>query len=401
MNFKNKLLLIFLGLSFCFLSKAQSIDITVEEAIQMAINNHQGLKASSARIEQAESLVNSAFDLDKTRIQYSFDQNNIAPNGLALNVWGINQTFRFPTIYKNQKDVKESLVNLNEESYLLNERLVSREVTKAYYQVVYWTNMTAQYQQLDTLYSSFSLAAKQKFDAGESNMLEKLTAENKQKSIGIALKKSQEQIIRAVALLRQWTQTEDEINIPLQEMPVLGISMDSLANPGLSYHKVMITVSENELKLARQQLLPDIELGIFRGTNQGVNARTYTGFQAGIALPLWFGAEKARIAAAKKEQEINQFELSNYESQLEGYYLSLISEINALEESIKYYKESGQELSSELIKHASEAFKSGEIDYLQYTQLIENALDIEITYLKDLLQYNHKVIEVNYLMLPL
>lgn len=401
MNFKTKLLLIILGLSFHFFSLAQNNNISIEEAIQMAIDNHQGLKASSTRIEQAEALVKSAFDLDKTRIQYSFDQNNRAPSGLALNVWGINQTFRFPTIYKNQKDVNQSIVALKEQSHLLNERLVSREVTKAYYQVVYWKKLTQTYQQLDTLYGTFLSAARQKFDSGESSMLEKLTAESKQKSISLELEKSQERIVKALALLRQWIQTEDSVTVPSQELPVLGISTDSLANPGLTYHKAMLTVSENELKLARQQVLPDIELGVFQGTNRGANTGTYTGFQAGVALPLWFGANKARIAAARKNKKINQFELSNYESQLEGYYRSLISEINALEKSIQYYQESGEELGKELIKHATEAFKSGEIDYLQYTQLIENALDIEITYLSDLLQYNFKVIEVNYLILPL
>jgi len=48
--------------------------------------------------------------------------------------------------------------------------------------------------------------------------------------------------------------------------------------------------------------------------------------------------------------------------------------------------------------HARKAFRSGEINFLQYTQLLDNAKKIESDYLYQLLQYNLTVLEANYLM---
>ena len=65
---------------------------------------------------------------------------------------------------------------------------------------------------------------------------------------------------------------------------------------------------------------------------------------------------------------------------------------------MNYYEFSGKKLSQEIIFHGSQAFKNGEIDFLQYIQLLENAKTIELNYFTALFQYNHTVLEANYLI---
>ncbi len=90
-------------------------------------------------------------------------------------------------------------------------------------------------------------------------------------------------------------------------------------------------------------------------------------------------------------------EYENYKIQLQSKYESLISDLKKYEEAVYYYDNSGRNLSKELTTTASKAFQNGEIDFLQYVQLLESAKNIEINYLQNLNKYNNTVLELNYL----
>jgi len=118
----------------------------------------------------------------------------------------------------------------------------------------------------------------------------------------------------------------------------------------------------------------------------------------GVAIPLWFGVQKSKIAAAKTGESILESESDNYKIQLIARYEALLSELRQYEQGLTYYESTGKKLSQETLFHANKAYQNGEIDFLQYGQLLENAKTIESNYLQSLFQYNMTVLEVNYLM---
>jgi cobalt-zinc-cadmium resistance protein CzcA len=117
-------------------------------------------------------LVGSGWNLDKTQLYYNSDENNIAENGLPLNVLGISQVLQFPTIYGAQRKVEKQKVELTTQQYRLNERVLTKEVYAAYYEVVYSKNLVKQYIFLDSLYGQFARAANKRYTVGETNLLE-------------------------------------------------------------------------------------------------------------------------------------------------------------------------------------------------------------------------------------
>ena len=134
------------------------------------------------------------------------------------------------------------------------------------------------------------------------------------------------------------------------------------------------------------------------GTNDGVGNQKYTGFQLGVALPLWYGNQKSKIDAAKTGSSILENERTNYKIQLAAKYQSFQSDIRYLEIGISYYETQGKELVTQTLFHANKAFQNGELNFLQYIQLIENAKAIQSNYLSTLHQYNMTVLEANYLI---
>lgn len=384
--------------AFGFSAQAQTKPISLEQAVEIAIQNNQGLKASASKITQSEQLVKSAFNLDKTQLYYLNDQNNIAENGIALNTFGISQSFQFPTVYGAQKKVQLGLVDLNTQQYEMDKRLVSKEVSKAYYSVLYWQNVAGNYSYLDSLFRQFSNAANRRFEEGETNYLEKLTAEAKQRELGLLLQQSKESVEKAYIQLHQWLQSDSSYTVPLRKMPMLQeYSFNESNHPGIQYFEMVQSLSQKSLALEQQKLLPDLHLNLFQGTNNGPNSRRYSGFQAGIGIPLFFGAEKARINAAKTQMEITDNQFENYKTQLLANLASQQSDLKKYQDAIDYYNSSGRVLSEELISNGASAFQNGEIDFLQYIQLLDNAKSIEITYLENLYNYNLTLLEINYI----
>jgi len=395
---KNKALPLLVFLLLPFFAMSQTKEISADQAVEIALKNNNMLKASVNRVNQSKQLIGSAFNIDKTQVYYQYDENNLAENGQPLKVFGISQSIQFPTIYGSQRKAEKQKTKLSFQEYNMNERLLKKEVYSAYYSVVYNMNVVTHYQYLDSLYQQFSNAATKRYDVGETNLLEKLMAETKQKEVSLLLSQSLENVNKANTTLQEWLQSDSTYVVSKQTAPLLPLKeWNLLEHPGLLYYETAKQLSQTNFSIEKQQLLPDLQFSVFQGTNNGMNAKNYSGFQAGVSIPLWFGANKSKINAAKTQTMIIENNYENYKIQLESKYKRLFSDLKKHEEAINYYNNKGQQLSRELTLTASKAFKNGEINFLQYVQLLESATTININYLKDLFNYNTTILELNYL----
>ncbi len=378
---------------------AQERPVTMEEAIGIALQNNKSLLASEGKVEKQRGLLGSAYDIDKTHLYYNFDENNIAENGEPIKVWGINQSLQFPTIYGAQRKLQKSQIAMAEQEYSISKQMLTKEVSKAYIMVVYTQNIQKNYAFLDSLYNRFAYSAKRRFEEGETNYLETLAAESKHKEIGILYKQSSESVNKAYLELNRLLQSKETITVPEIDLYQLDPgSFDPENNPVILYYENAQKLSEQSLSLEKQRLLPDMQFSFFRGTNDVQNAKVYNGFELGLAFPLWFGKQKSQINAAKIEQHIIDNELENYRISLKANYQALMSDLEKHREGIAYYEEEGKKLARELFTHAEKAFQNGEIDFLQFVLLLENAKKIEIDYLNNLKEYDLTVLEARYLI---
>ena len=392
-------MVLLLLLSLPALGYSQEKKITLDEAIDIATQNNLGLKASSQRIDQSEQLIGSAIDLNKTEIYYNKDENNLPPNNIPLNVWGINQSLQFPTVYGAQRKVLQGKSQLANDQYEMEKFRVTKEVSKTYFEIVYWQEMLKNYIYLDSLYTQFQYAATRRFNQGESNYLEKLTADTKKKEVSLMLNQIEESIQKSTIDLNQWLQADTSYTVAEDQLEKIRLKpLDTAQHPGINFYADAINLSSKQLNLEKQKLLPDLNVSVFQGINDGPGRQTYGGFQVGVAIPLWFGNQKSKIEAAKTETSIIESESNNYKIQLASRYDGLRSDLRQFEEELNYYNETGKKLSDETLLHANKAYQSGEINFLQYTQFLENAKTIESNYLKSLYQYNNTVLEANFLM---
>lgn len=403
MKLTNKILyfLLWLLLAFPIEAFAQKASLELAAAIDSALQNNRGLLSAYQKLEATKAMIPMGFDLDKTQIFYRHDQNDIAENGYSNKVFGISQSLQFPTVYGKQRKVFEDITKVEQQQYLLSQNQIIKEVSQTYYTILYLQKLEENYRFLDSLYQQFSIAADIRYEVGETNFLEKLTARSKMRELAVQLAQTSQSKNQAYVRLEQLIQSGSEFVIPdqvLNPLPTINWNLES--HPGIQFFQQSVNLKEDNVILEKQRLLPDLYGEFFRGTNTGPNARIYPGVQVGVSIPLWFGAQKAKINASKFELAQTSLAANNYTFQLSNRKEQLEIELKKFQEAISFYTEEGQQLSMQLIAQGNQAYKSGEIDFFQYVLLIENSRNIEVDYLTNLQGYNMTVLEINYLINP-
>jgi cobalt-zinc-cadmium resistance protein CzcA len=169
------------------------------------------------------------------------------------------------------------------------------------------------------------------------------------------------------------------------------------ASPYVDWLRRREDLDEASLSLERRKLLPDFTFNYFLGTNFQANAKYYHGFEAGVALPLFFGAQQAKIKASKLALASTQ-QLSAYEvDQLKTKQQELVNARQLYKERMVYFNDKGRQLHDELLRTATLSLQAGDIDVQHFTLSLETALQLKLDYLANVLDYTHATLELTYL----
>jgi cobalt-zinc-cadmium resistance protein CzcA len=173
----------------------------------------------------------------------------------------------------------------------------------------------------------------------------------------------------------------------------------------LKYYEQQVKVAGSALRAERSKLWPDLSFGFTTQTLQGTGAdnKFYTssdrfntaGF--GLGIPLFFGAQNARIRSGKVR-------LKMAENKMEQQRIELSMQLNAAMNNFEKYAGliAGMEKNllpnaDMLLQTADKQFVSGQINYLEWTLLTDQALRIKNNYLETVTRMNENAIEINYL----
>jgi cobalt-zinc-cadmium resistance protein CzcA len=395
---KLPIILVFVGLCG-YNSFSQNPSKTLEELISMATESNSGLNATRLKVEQSDALIGSAFNFDKTEIFYGYDQNNLAINEKPISVFGIKQDLLFPTVYFAQKKLNKANYALENSMLRIKEKGLKRAITSHYYQYLYAVEKAQIYTQLDSLYQNFAKVAQRRFELGETNYLEKITAQSQQRQINLNLLKAKEDL--AITKKELLVLVQSDGNFDIAFMPLIKIPMSSIsitASAEIAYYNNTLSVLEKQRILEKQSLLPDITLEYFQGSNSSLNTNL-TGYQIGLKIPLLFSGNSSRIKASKIAESVALEEFKDYELQLQNKNDVLLSQLKQHQNALDYFENEGEKLATEILKTANSSFKNGEIDFYQYIISLENAYSIQLNHLENLNNYNQTVITLNYLTL--
>jgi cobalt-zinc-cadmium resistance protein CzcA len=386
-----------------FNSNAQR-KISLNEAFDIASKNNLEVKNRELVQEYQKSLLNASFDPGNMTLTTELGQINSAYFDTKIS---LVQSFSFPTVYKRQKKILNDSWDLTAQSVNVSKLETNRYVAEVFYFILILKEKQQILMQADSIFHEFARKATIRFEKGESNVLEKTSAETQKAEVEMQLISLKADLAVAQLQFQLLLNTAEKVE-PVSDnkrlMPKLNLILLS-THPKVVYMQKQVDLANSNVRLEKAKLLPDFTAGYFNQSIQGVGAdnmlyqagNRFNGGQIGLGIPFFNGAQKARIKAAGNYVAIAQNELDYSQLQLQNELDKANATISFLQERAAYY-ETVQLPNAELIqKTALKQFEEGEIAYMEWTLLNNQAIQIRNSYLDVIKSLNETTIYVQFL----
>ena len=403
---KNASITILMLLLFGQASFAQN-KISLSAAIDTALKNNTALRASNMDVDYYKALRKSNVDIDKTLFDFGYGKINSFQNDNRVL---ISQNIQFPGVYKSQGDINKSNLLMSELSKLTNEIELKAMVKNKYYQLLVLQNKKQLLMQADSIYSAFVIKANQRYNAGGADVLEKVTAESQLAQISNQLQTltlAYDNNLNAFNYILNSTNTYEpalaKLEILLTQLPdVYAIQQTPVVQIG----EQKVVLAENQQKLEKGKLQPSFNVGYNSSTiigwqPTGQGSESYFGsnhrfgaVNLGLSLPIFSTAQKSKIAASKVQIEQNKLESLALQQQLSTNFKNLLNAYLQNKKLVIAYQKNMLPNATLLIETAGRKINAGEITYLEWVMIINQAIQIKSEYLNYIQQLNENAIEL-------
>ncbi|UZR97480.1 CusA/CzcA family heavy metal efflux RND transporter [Chondrinema litorale] len=380
----------------------------LEEAIVIAKENNGNLHAAKTNIKVEEAGKKEAINLNKTDFGIQYGQYNSFENDFSIN---INQSFELPMVYAKRKNLADAKVESKQLQVAVIENDLIKDIKKAWYQLAFLEEKKKLMLFQDSVYSEFLRAAKLRYETGATSYLEQAASETKTMEVRNQLKMIEADIAIQESKLQTLLNDSSEINFEppeLESITKVGLQNASLQsnNPMVSYTLQQSKIAQAEQQVASAKMLPEFSIGYFNQSMIGTETSNgeiasasdrFTGIQAGISIPLFFGSYKAGIQAAKLREQASQQTANYYQSVVKSQYDQQRKEVDKYLSSLEYYQGKALSQADLIIENAQKSMENGAIGYVEYFQLLNQAISIRFNYLENLNGYNQAIISLEYL----
>jgi len=379
--------------------EAQDSPITLQQAIERAYEKYPSIKAASLEVDKQKALKATAYELGSTSIYTGKEevsnnslgiQNKIGIEQSNIDVFGI---FAKSNLYNAKNQQAMSGMNLAE--YAL-----ARDVSLAWYNAVFAKKQWLLFNQLDTLYAAFQKAAELRYKTQATSKIEYLSAAAKYKELQVNIKKAESKYLATLQLLNQYLLYPKAVDVNIQNLGghVFNNSSESDSldeSPLLNYYSTGVDVAELAWKAEKSNILPKFSLGY---KVQAVDGNSgFYGWEAGISVPLVFFSQSGKNKASKIDFQIVGQQYEQAQLELSAVYNQQISRLNALSQVIDYYQTEALPLADEQIEASKLAYRLGNIDYIQFIQNVEAAIDTKQGFLMQQAEYFELSAQLKYL----
>jgi cobalt-zinc-cadmium resistance protein CzcA len=398
-----------LSFLYCIPGQSQHEELSIQQAVDIALRNNEQLKAASYQLQSTQQLKKTSFDLPKTNVSLLYGQYNSFSR--QDNNITITQTIPFASL-GSQGQLNRALIISSE----LNKSSVENElvfkVKQVYYQIAFHRARHQLLLQEDSILEGFLRAASARYLAGEANLLEKTTAETQHNEIENKLLEND----ASVNILRlQMKALLNDTSLPtiggdtLTRIQPEGLPDSSAiqSNPSIAFSRQQVEVAHRYKKVEAAQLAPDLLVGYFNQTLIGaVNTETgsianngdrFSGVQVGLSVPLWFVPFQGRAKAAELAERSAASKYKYEEIQFQSALQQATQLHTKYSQSLEYYDTSALPNANLILRQFHTAFQNGEIGFAEYLLAVRSALGIKERYLQTLSEYNQNIIYMQYL----
>ena len=370
--------------------KAQQV-VTLEQAIELAKQNHPRLKTAAAAVRQAKAGRGEVLELAPTEFGYSWGQLNGEIK--KDKQWEVNQNLGslLTPFYKNV------LVNRQIATGTFYHRIVEKEVVaevkRAWAYYLYAYNLRSLYNDQNQWAEELQRIGELRYQQGEITLLEKNMAATMAADLKNRLFQSQEEEKLALARLN-WACYAGQPIVPadtaLVQFPA-DIETPTYSEAHLKYFQSQAGEAKAQLNVERSRFFPELSLGYVRQDIlplKGLNS-----WMVGVSFPIYFLPRHSKVKQAKATAFIARTEAEANTRNLYNKVFEAIANLRRQSESLHYYTSSALKEADELMKVAALQLRHSETDVTEFIQAVNVARDIRRGYIETVYQYNIAALE--------
>ncbi|GAB3580124.1 CusA/CzcA family heavy metal efflux RND transporter [Hymenobacter daeguensis] len=369
--------------------------LSISQALSTGLAQSPLVQSAALQAQQQAALARTGYDVPRLVFDYQYGQISGPLNDQSFNIL---QQSAFPTVYGAQRQVLQTTAEGASIRARAQRRELSRSIRSAYYNLLVTYRLTALLRRQDSLYQRAARAARIRYQVGETNRLEQVSAEARSRELQNRLATLRSELLvqrRQLALLlgQPSLASIDTTASPRAALlPADTAALNPTANPTLALYQQQLTLSQQQTRLEKLRRLPDLRAGYF---NQSINQeRGFNVAQAGIAVPILGGAQRARIAAAKIGEEAAQVQLAYANTQFGTQLSTLRQQLARAQASLLYYENYALPQARLILDTAEKSFRAGDIEYVEYVVNTQPAWQIQEAYFEQLRQYNELVASI-------
>ena len=395
-NYK-KLSVLLLLLSFGGIHAQENI--TYEQALEKAFQQNGTLKNSKLISEYQDKLKASYLDIPQMEVTGGFGQ---IQGEETDNSFGISQRFSFPTVYSKRKQMLDAEWAASVISQNLTKTQLTKEVTEVFYRILVLQEKKKVLEYISTLYHNFAEKAALRLKKGEANILEESTAEIQKEQVKVQLNSLENDLNIAKLQLQLLLQSEQSYQ-PVADKPVMNVGLQISEDrvkqhPELQYLQQQIKVGEAEVQLEKSRLLPELLIGYTNQSMKNINNNRFNSVQVGVGIPLFTKGQRALAKAAQAKIAITENQYQRKEIELKTRLGQQISNYMNLQRIIENYEQKQLPKSEIILQTAQKQMEVGEIDYLNWVILVNQAVKTKADYIDQLEKLNQAGSELNFLI---
>ena len=368
---------------------AQQVPVTMDEAVEMAIQNHPAIRAADLQIQQRESLKDLPYSLGDTEISYQGD-GLFRENGQRVNQIGLVQKIPHPASVKAQNVLQNEVVK---QSYLgkeLTKRELILEVKQIYLELQQRMELRQLYEQLIQTYEQYFQMATVRVDVGTANNIEKLTIQSALNEYRLLLNQSILEIGNLEKQLANLLNTDQSVTSTGNLAMMASSSKDNQNSLQIQIANQNIQIQQANVELMKTDLKPDFNIGY--ATQRYFEGGWLHGLQAGVSIPFFNKQIKRRINAQELQVQVQKTNLDVEKQKLNKEILAIEKAIQLYEAGANYYQEQLEVINPEIVRISDLNYEAGEISYLELLNTLNIAAKNQISFWDQVLVHNKAVL---------
>jgi outer membrane protein, heavy metal efflux system len=384
--------------------------LTLDRAIQMALEHNPELRASGARVDAAAGRASQAKKWSNPELELSAEDWPVSQGrgfSDAKQTIGVAQTLPYPGKKSLDKQIGGAGVKLSEAELALRRTEVVRDVKVGFFRVLASERLVEVSTELVAVAESSATTARKRVDAGATAYQEQLRAEVQLEQARTELTGFQRELASArqvfVTILGRPDLKDARLSGALAETPDASL-MEAAGAGRLARHPSAAAAQANldraqlANRRARLEPYPDVKVGVSGGR---IGASDQSIIQLGFSLPLpILDRGQGKQQEAQANVSVAEAELHGVQQQLQREWANALKRYRTAAEQVANYSQRILPKAGEALRLVQTGFEQGKFNFIDLVDTQRTTAEVRLAYQQKLFEMNLAQAELEALLAP-